>query len=102
MAVLEMLLDVGSFLSQTSAWKVATGTFVTVLIALIVKSTLTKWLSPLRRIPGPPELPILGNAFDLKEEFFADDLVRWANEYGGIFTFHPGPGLLLLRAVFII
>ncbi|KAI9271435.1 cytochrome P450 [Sporodiniella umbellata] len=49
------------------------------------------YLDPLNKIPGPRVswIPFMGNFFELiRAEIDASPLVKWTEEYGGIFTYH--------------
>src|SRR3954469_20838241 len=45
---------------------------------------------PLRRIPGPPGLPIFGNGLQVKPGTFHQQLDAWAEQYGDKFRFTIG------------
>ena len=47
------------------------------------------WFDPLRAIPGPPGLPLLGNTLDLTRAADVHSLTRkWQKKYGDIFKYY--------------
>ena len=44
-------------------------------------------LLPYARLPGPPGVPLLGNALQVKPEQFHQQLEAWAAQYGPRFRF---------------
>jgi cytochrome P450/nitrite reductase/ring-hydroxylating ferredoxin subunit len=50
--------------------------------------------TPLRRLedlPGPPDLPIVGNAFQIRRERAHLDFEAWSREYGPMYRLRLGP-----------
>ncbi|XP_067942312.1 cytochrome P450 2B5-like [Watersipora subatra] len=52
---------------------------------LLITYFLTRWLKdPIRKIPGPPGLPILGNILHLDTENLHNQFFRLARQYGAV------------------
>ena len=60
-------------------------------------STPTR-LREMHELPGPPSLPILGNALQIKRERIHLDVEHWCQLYGPMFRAHFGPTPVLVVA----
>ena len=60
--------------------------FVVVFILWLSLKAVKWWKDPMRKIPGPPGLPFLGNTIELVK---SDDLhalrLQWSRKYGKIY-----------------
>jgi len=75
-------------------------TLLTFLLAGGIIWTVTKLLSIGKREqylpPGPPTIPILGNALMVPAKFAQLKFTEWARQYGGIFSFKIGHGTVVV------
>ncbi len=61
-------------------------------------SSTTTALRQLNDLPGPPHLPLVGNAFQVTRERIHQDVERWVRSYGPLFLAHFGPTPVLVVA----
>jgi len=61
---------------------------VAVAAGIVALAATVAYLKPFSRRaklplpPGPPGLPIIGNAFDIPSEGFCEQYKKWSEEYG--------------------
>ena len=69
-------------------FKADIGCALTLLMVWLVFIIAREIFSPLRKIPGPPGLPFVGQMFTfLRSKDHIELLSQWAHEYGPVFTY---------------
>jgi len=58
----------------------------------------TARLREMNELPGPPSLPLVGNAFQVKREHIHRDVEEWSQRYGPLFRAYFGPTPVLVVA----
>lgn len=58
----------------------------------------TTRLRELKELPGPPSLPLVGNAFQLSREVIHQGVEQWCRRYGPLFRAYFGPTPVLVVA----
>lgn len=59
-------------------------------------STTTATLRQLSDLPGPPSLPLVGNALQVDRELIHQNVEQWARSYGPLFRAYFGPVPVLI------
>jgi cytochrome P450 len=59
-------------------------------------STTTATLRQLSDLPGPPSLPLVGNALQVDRELIHQNVEQWARRYGPLFRAYFGPVPVLI------